>query len=269
VLQILQEQPGAHVVEFEVVDQRRQFAKRPVVQMQVAESLGLVVSLTTDMVQINELPSFDMSAQLLKTRGATVFALSTDISPPVLCCGAKKKLSFYRWDGSGFSEWREVAILDTPSCISWCGDSVCVGAGRKYLLLSPADGSEKALFDSNSAPPTAFTLPGSKEMLLGRDNISVFQDSGGHPSRKYGLCWSEPPVALVFVFPYLIAVLPKVVEVQLMETQATVQSMSLRASRIAAAPGARAAFLVANNCVDVYRLRAVAMPRQVGATPEP
>ncbi|KAJ1476076.1 hypothetical protein T484DRAFT_1826203, partial [Baffinella frigidus] len=100
-------------------------------------------------------------------------------------------------------------------------------------------------------------------------------------------------VALVFVFPYLIAVLPKVVEVQLMETQvanvsfsvielrlmeaqvalevaarlahrgATVQSMSLRASRIAAAPGARAAFLVANNCVDVYRLRAVAMPRQV------
>ena len=52
----------------------------------------------------------------------------------------------------------------------------------------------------------------------------------------------------MYVFPYLIAVLPKVVEVQLMETQATVQSMSLRASRIAAAPGARAAFLVANNC---------------------
>jgi hypothetical protein len=31
---------------------------------QVADSLGVVVSLTTDMVQINELPSFEMSAQV-------------------------------------------------------------------------------------------------------------------------------------------------------------------------------------------------------------
>ncbi|KAJ1465118.1 hypothetical protein T484DRAFT_1866342 [Baffinella frigidus] len=31
------------------------------------------------------------------------------------------------------------------------------------------------------------------EMLLQRDNISVFQDAGGRPSRKYGLCWTEPP----------------------------------------------------------------------------
>jgi hypothetical protein len=36
----------------------------------VAPELGVLISLTTDVVQVNDLPSLDMSSQLLKTRGA-------------------------------------------------------------------------------------------------------------------------------------------------------------------------------------------------------
>eukprot|EP00288_Rhodomonas_lens_P019607 CAMPEP_0177691588 /NCGR_PEP_ID=MMETSP0484_2-20121128/1392_1 /TAXON_ID=354590 /ORGANISM="Rhodomonas lens, Strain RHODO" /LENGTH=310 /DNA_ID=CAMNT_0019202233 /DNA_START=90 /DNA_END=1018 /DNA_ORIENTATION=+ len=273
VLMLLKEETGSHIVEFEVIETRKSFAKKPIVQIQVAEQLGIILTLTTEAIQVNELPSLDMTAQLLRTRGAINFCLNTELNPPILSCAIKKKLSLLRWDGAAFNEWRDIALPDVPRCHCWCGEVLCVGAARKYVLVNPFNGTEKELFDSNTAPPTALCLPpaggGSgaggggggqkRELLLGRDNISVFQDAQGRPSRKYGLCWSEAPSALVFVFPYLLAVLPKVVEVQLMEAQTTVQSLSLRAALVTAcSPGGRpAALLLANNCI--YRLRPVPM----------
>lgn len=270
-LLLLREQDGAHIVEFEVVDERRNFSKRPIVQMQVATELGVLVSLTTELVQVNDLPSLDMSAQLLKTRGAHRFTLSLDLSPAVLCVAIKNKLMLYRWDDGGFSEWKEIALPDIATQHEACGDSICVASGKRYMLINLFTGAQKDMFDSNSAAPSAFCLPSSgssvgsdkRELLLGRDNMSVFQDSQGRPSRKYGITWSEPASALLYLSPYILGVLPKVVEVKLLDTQTTVQSLSLRASQVAASRDSGAAFVVANNCV--YRLRPVAMTRQVDA----
>ena len=103
--------------------------------------------------------------------------------------------------------------------------------------------------------------PGMKEILLGRDNISVFQDFEGRPSRKYGVKWSDAPISMVFSFPYLIAVLPKSVEVHLIETQNAVQTISLRANTITPSPHDDAAFVLANN--QIYRLRPVPIHRQL------
>ena len=52
----------------------------------------------------------------------------------------------------------------------------------------------------------------------------------GRPSRKYGITWSEPVSKLLYLAPYILGVLPKVVEVKLLDTQTTVQSLALRAS---------------------------------------
>lgn len=142
------------------------------------------------------------------------------------------------------------------------------------MLLNLATGTKKDLFDSNSAAPSAFCLPpttaaaatdgsggAKRELLLGRDNMSVFQDCEGRPSRKYGITWAQPVGTLLYLAPYILGVLPKVVEVKLLATQTTVQTLSLRASLATATPDSSAAFVVANHCV--YRLRPVALSRQV------
>ncbi|MGB1599415.1 MAG: hypothetical protein ACPIOQ_42100, partial [Promethearchaeia archaeon] len=125
-LMLLREQEGAHIVEFEVEEARRNFTKHPVVQMQVAPELGVLVSLTSEVVQLNSLPSLDMSAQLLKTRGAHRFTLSLDLSPAVLCVAVRNRLLLYRWDGGAFNEWKDVTLPDVATQHVACGDAICV-----------------------------------------------------------------------------------------------------------------------------------------------
>jgi hypothetical protein len=305
VLLLLREQAGAHIVEFEVQETRQNFSKRPVVQMQVAEPLGVLVSLTLEVVQINDLAALEMSSQLLKTRGAHSFTLSLDLSPAVLCVAVRNKLLLFRWGDGSFTEWKEIVLPDIATLHVTCGESVCVAAGKRYMLLDLFTGAQKEMFDSNSAAPSAHCLPAEssggggggssgggerrRELLLGRDNMSVFQDSLGRPSRKYGITWSEPASSLLYLEPYILGVLPKVVthththtnththtqtdththththtkvvEVKLLETQATVQTLALRATHVTASSDKTGAFVVANNCV--YRLRPVATNRQV------
>jgi Vam6/Vps39-like protein vacuolar protein sorting-associated protein 39 len=259
-LLVLEEQSGSHIVEFEIVESRKSFSKKPLIQIQAVDALGIILSLSADLLQVNDLTTLDMRAQLLKTRGAHCFSISVELDPPVLCCAVKKTLVLYRWDGSLFSEWKEINVSDVPRSLVWCGDSICTNMTRKYHLINVFSLSDKSLFDCNSAVPTIFRLPGKREMLLGRDSISVFQDFEGRPSRKYAVTWSDAPIACVHSTPFILGVLPKSVEVQLAETQSVVQSMSLRATHVAA--GADGAVLVvANNCV--YRLRPVPMARQV------
>lgn len=65
-----------------------------------------------------------------------------------------------RWEAGTFNEWNEIVLADTPKCLTWCGDSIFAGVGRRYQIIQPNTGSEKTLFDSNSAMPTVFRLPG-------------------------------------------------------------------------------------------------------------
>ena len=205
------------------------------------------------------------------THGCNSFTLSLELSPPVLSVAVRNKLLIFRWDGAGFGEWKELEMPDVVTQQVACGDSLCIAAGKRYMILNLTTGAHKDLFDSNTADPTAFCLPvGSsavgedkRELLLGRDCMSVFQDSSGRPSRKYGITWTEPASRLLYLAPYILGVLPKVVEVKLLDNQTTVQSLSLRAAIVTAAPDSFAAFVVANNCV--YRLRPVAITRQIDA----
>ena len=65
---MLEEQAGAHIVEFDIVDSRKSFSKRPLIQIQAVDSLEILLSLSADLLQLNDLVSLDMRAQLLKTR---------------------------------------------------------------------------------------------------------------------------------------------------------------------------------------------------------
>jgi hypothetical protein len=90
--------------------------------------------------------------------------------------------------------------------------------------------------------PVACLLP-NEQVLLNKDDISIFLGFDGKTTRKFGLSWTEAPLALGHHYPYVLALLPKTVEVRTtFGTQTLVQQLQL-------AKGAKA-IIVKNN--DIY-----------------
>jgi hypothetical protein len=78
----------------------------------------------------------------------------------------------------------------------WCGDSICIGFRREYNLIHVQTGAMTELFPTGRGGTPIATLLPNEQILLGRDNISIFIGFDGKPTRKYGLSWSETPVVL-------------------------------------------------------------------------
>ncbi len=62
-----------------------------------------------------------------------------------------------------------------------------------------------------------------------KDNIGIFIGFDGRPTRNVGLAWSDPPLALTFSYPYVLALLPRGVEVWLAVSQSLVQTVAPQA----------------------------------------
>jgi hypothetical protein len=65
--------------------------------------------------------------------------------------------------------------------------------------------------------------------------MSIFLGFDGKPTRKWGITWGEPPLAVGYSFPYVIAILNKAVEIRLVFGQQTlVQSLQISGSKLIA-----------------------------------
>ncbi len=150
-----------------------------------------------------------------------------------LCVALKKKLIIYQYDQSDWTELKELPNLpDQARTVVWCGNSVCVGFKSFYAMLHVQSGTLTELFPTGkSASPVAAPLP-SDQVLLSRDDISIFIGFDGKTTRKFGLSWSETPICLGHYYPYVIAILSKFLEVRTtFGTQTLVQTIPLRGAR--------------------------------------
>ncbi|CAF1710430.1 unnamed protein product [Brassica napus] len=79
--------------------------------------------------------------------------------------------------------------------ISWCGENICLGIRKEYVILNTANGTLSEVFPSGRvSPPLVTSLP-SGELLLGKENIGVFVDQNGKLLQTERICWSEAPKA--------------------------------------------------------------------------
>ncbi|RIB02187.1 vacuolar sorting protein 39 domain 2-domain-containing protein [Gigaspora rosea] len=72
----------------------------------------------------------------------------------------------------------------------------------------------------------------NRGILLAKDNMSVFVDLDSSTTRNAGIDWSGVPEEIGYSYPYLIAILPKHVEVRNVETQTLVQTVELPQARL-------------------------------------
>lgn len=70
--------------------------------------------------------------------------------------------------GRGFVEVKEFSIPDAVKSMSWCGENICLGYRREYVILNSTNGALSNVFPSGrTAPPLVVSLP-SGELLLGK-----------------------------------------------------------------------------------------------------
>ncbi|KAI8993253.1 CNH domain-containing protein [Pilobolus umbonatus] len=239
------------------------FSKRPIEQLDIIKEIDVLVSLSDGLVNLHDLRTFELRMALGKTKGANLFAIQTmvEMSPeeqiPVLttrlAVAVKKKLLVFVWKDTEFYETKELNIPDRIKAMSWVGTTkICLGFSTEYALMDVEKGQLTELFAPtapaevgpmstlNSLYNMSIGVRGGKpmitkipnnEMLLARDHISIFLGLDGTPTRKVGIEWSGPPEQIGYSYPYVIAILPKHVEVRNIQTLTLVQQIELSNTR--------------------------------------
>lgn len=203
------------------------FSKKPVTSMTVVQSKNLLITLS-DAIVIHKMPGFDAVAYLSNTKGTSLYAW--DAKQGLLCAAKQKRLIIFQHDGGReFIELKELAAPDTVNSIAWCGDSLCLGIRREYIIVNTTTGLTIELFACGRiASPLVLPLQNG-ELLLGKDNVGVFIDQNGKLTHPGGVIWSEVPSLVVINPPYALAWLSRFIEVRYLQPPyAVVQMIPLR-----------------------------------------
>ncbi|KAF5762333.1 putative vacuolar sorting protein 39/Transforming growth factor beta receptor-associated domain 1 [Helianthus annuus] len=188
------------------------FSKRPMLAMEVLASRELLLSVS-ESISFHKLPTLETLAVITKAKGANVY--SWDDRRGFLCFARQKRVCIFRHEGGrGFVEVKEFGVPDTVKSMSWCGENICLGIRREYMILNASNGALSEIFPSGRiAPPLVVSLP-SGELLLGKDNIGVLVDQNGKLLQEGRICWSEAPAVVVIQKPYATALLPRHIEIR-------------------------------------------------------
>lgn len=195
--------------------------------MEVSAGRELLLSLA-ECVNLHRLPGLETVAVIGKTKGANLFAW--DDRRGLLAVGRWKRLTIFRLDsGREFVEVKEFGVPDTVKSMAWCGDNICLGIRKEYMIINSMTGALTEVFSSGrNAPPLVVALP-TGELLLGKDNIGVFVDQNGKLIQDGRIIWSDTPASVAIHRPYAVARLPRHVEIRsLRAPNALVQTVVLR-----------------------------------------
>ncbi|KAK6183438.1 hypothetical protein SNE40_010920 [Patella caerulea] len=264
---------GSGESKFEVNLERsnKAFAKKPITQLEAVPELFILISLSDNVICVHDLMSFDLVTTVNKTKGATLF--SVDLEKPTnlegkiqynlrICVTSKRRAQFYYWKNRDFYDLlNELSLYDMPRAMAWCKDSICIGFKRDYFLINSKNGDLKELFPlgSRQLEPLVTKLADNR-LALGRDIMSILINAEGEPTQKHPVKWSDIPVALQHDPPYLIAILPKYVEIRTIEPQRIIQSIDLSKARFVC-HGSGCVYVASANFV--WRLASVPIPQQI------
>ncbi|ESP01601.1 hypothetical protein LOTGIDRAFT_200189, partial [Lottia gigantea] len=260
--------------KFEVNLERsnKAFAKKPITQVtyNLLYDLLLFFFLIDNVICVHDLTTFGLVTTVNKTKGATLFTVDLSVNGKVqpnlrICVTSKqRRAQFFFWKNREFHDLlSELGLYDAPRAMAWCEDSICVGFKRDYFLINVKTGDLKELFPlgSKQLEPVVTKLSDNR-LALGRDEMSILINAHGEPTQKHPVKWSDIPVALQHDPPYLIAILPKYVEIRTIEPQRMIQSIDLSKAKFVCHGRLVGCVYVASSNF-VWRLASVSIPQQI------
>jgi len=81
------------------------------------------------------------------------------------------------------------------------------------LIHDFVSNTEKELFSTGRHPEPLVAKVGNNRIALSRDEMIVFLNAKGEPTQQSVLNFAEPPLDVVHIHPYILALMPKCVEV--------------------------------------------------------
>ncbi|KAK4324087.1 hypothetical protein Pmani_005270 [Petrolisthes manimaculis] len=223
----------------------KNFSRKPILQVAVVPEHQIIVSLSDNVISVHDLTVFNLPllCTISQTKGATAFDL--DIKRQVTLTGesavtvrvvvaVRRRLQLYYWKGRQFHQLREdLSLPDVPRALTWCLEAIAVAFKQEYWLVK-LDGEQKELFATGRSQEPLITRlsSGGEQLALAHDRETIFVDAQGNASRNFTLKWDEQPFALAYHKPYLIALLPKTIEVKTTEPPSTVQILKVDKPRL-------------------------------------
>lgn len=259
--------------KYEVALERsnKTFSKKPIQQLFAVPELFLLISLSDNLVCVHDLKTFGLITTLSKSKGATLFAadvqthksLSGEIQATLqICVATKRKIQIMFWKNREFMELApELSMYDIPKAMVWFKDRICVGFKRDYFIVKIDSGESKELFPlgSKQTEPVITCLKDAG-FILGRDDMSIFVDKDGQPTKKHPVKWTDIPIASVHEAPYLITVLPKCLEVRTIDPPLMIQTIGLQNAKCIC-QGSGQIYVASSN--HVWRLSTVPTANQI------
>ncbi|XP_027028386.1 vam6/Vps39-like protein [Tachysurus fulvidraco] len=258
---------GTNRFEVTLEKSNKNFSKK-IQQLYVVSQYKILVSLLENNIHVHDLLTFQQITVVSKAKGATLFAC--DLQQPSsgeaklrLCVAVKKKLQLYYWKDREFHELQgDFAVPDIPKSMAWCENSICVGFKRDYYLIRmDGRGSIKELFPTGKQLEPLVAPLADGKVAVGQDDLTVVLNEEGTCTQKCALNWTDIPVAMEHQPPYIIAVLPRYVEIRTFEPRLLVQSVELQRPRFITSAGPNTVYVASNHFV--WRLVPVSIASQI------
>ncbi|XP_016892880.1 vam6/Vps39-like protein isoform X2 [Cynoglossus semilaevis] len=258
---------GRHHFEVTLEKSNKNFSKK-IQQLFVVPQYKILVSLLENNIYVHDLLTFQQITVLSKARGASLFACdlqqtSTGEETLRMCVAVKKKLQLYYWKDRDFHELQgDFGAPDIPKSMAWCGNSICVGFKRDYYLFRmDGRGSIKELFPTGKQLEPLVAPLADGKVAVGQDDLTVVLNEEGVCTQKCALNWTDIPIAMEHQPPYIIAVLPRYVEIRTFEPRLLVQSVELQRPRFISSAGQNIVYVASNHFV--WRLVPVSIAKQI------
>ncbi|XP_052386213.1 vam6/Vps39-like protein isoform X2 [Carassius gibelio] len=244
----------------------KNFSKK-IQQLFVVSQYKILVSLLENNIHVHDLLTFQQITVLSKARGATLFACDLQSSSGEaklrMCVAVKRKIQLYYWKDRDFHELQgDVTAPDVPKSMAWCENSICVGFKRDYYLIRmDGRGTVKELFPTGKQLEPLVAPLADGKVAVGQDDLTVVLNEEGVCTQKCALNWTDIPVAMEHQPPYIIAVLPRYVEIRTLEPRLLVQSIELQRPRFLTSAGSNVVYVASNHFV--WRLVPISIASQI------
>lgn len=225
--------------------EEEKFSRHKVEQLAIVKEASLLVSLSNGLISIHDLQTYQLQETLVKTKGATAFAVTSNIVkdpstgvPSIvsrLAVAVKRRVILWSWhDSELHPDTSEFTLVTGVKTLTWAtGIKVIAGLSSSYVLLNietsevtdivgpgsigGAPGQDGGRFGGvgvstisymglgGVAPKPLATHLGEGEMLLAKDINTLFIDTEGRPLGRRQIPWAVAPEAIGYSYPYLLA----------------------------------------------------------------
>jgi Vam6/Vps39-like protein vacuolar protein sorting-associated protein 39 len=229
----------------ELLSEKDKFSKYKIEQLAIIKEANILVSLSNGFVSIHGLHSYELQEQLTKTRGASAFAVTSNIVkdpstgvPSIvsrLAVAVKRRLLLWSWhDMELEGETTEIALVSSIKTLTWAsGSRIVAGLGSSYVTVAvesqevipivgpgsiggdPSQESGRlggmgvgtmSYIGMGAMVPKPLATPlGEGEMLLAKDINTHFITREGEPLGRRQVPWRVAPEAVGYSYPYLLA----------------------------------------------------------------